>query len=290
MSQDKPLKGVVAVVTGASRGAGKGIALALGAEGATVYVTGRSKKEGDAALPGTIYSTAEGVTQAGGKGIAVAVDHSDDAQVKALFEQVKKEQGRLDILVNNATVIHDTLIEKGGFWEKPIEQVDILDVGLRSGYIASWYAAPLMVAQKRGLIAFTSSFGASCYMHGPAYGAQKVGVDKFAKDMAVDLRKHDVTTVSVWMGMLKTDRTKRVMDADAAKYAGFWDIAESPEFTGHILSALYRDPKRMEKSGQVVVGAELALEYGLKDIDGKQPPSHRPMLGGPTQAHPAIVE
>jgi len=291
MSQDKPLQGVVAVVTGASRGAGKGIALALGAEGATVYVTGRSKKEGDAPLPGTIYATAEGVTKAGGKGIAVAVDHGDDAQVKALFEQVKQEQnGRLDILVNNATVIHDTLIEKGGFWEKPIEQVDILDVGLRSGYVASWYAAPLMVARKNGLIAFTSSFGASCYMHGPAYGAQKVGVDKFAKDMAVDLRKHGVATVSVWMGMLKTDRTRRVMDADAAKYAGFWDIAESPEFTGHLLGALYRDPRRMEKSGHVVVGAELALEYGIKDIDGKQPPSHRAMLGGPVQAHPAVVE
>lgn len=290
MSQDQALQGVVAVVTGASRGAGKGIALALGAEGATVYVTGRSRKEGDAALPGTVYATAEAVTKAGGKGIAVAVDHADDAQVKRLFEQVRQEQGRLDILVNNATVIHDTLIEKGGFWEKPLEQVDILDVGLRSGYVASWYAAPLMVAQKRGLIAFTSSFGASCYMHGPAYGAQKVGVDKFAKDMAVDLCKYGVAAVSIWMGMLKTDRTRRVMDADAAKYAGFWDIAENPEFTGHLISAIYRDPKRMDKSGQVIIGAELALEYGLKDIDGKQPPSHRPMLGGPTQAHPAIVE
>lgn len=290
MSQDKPLKGVVAVVTGASRGAGKGIALALGAEGATVYVTGRSQKEGDAPLPGTVHATAEGVTKAGGKGIAVIVDHADDTQVKRLFEQVKKEQGRLDILVNNATVIHDTLIEKGGFWEKPLEQVHILDVGLRSGYVASWYAAPLMVEQKRGLIAFTSSFGASCYMHGPAYGAQKVGVDKFAKDMAVDLRKHEVAAVSIWMGMLKTDRTRRVMDADAAKYAGFWDMAENPEFTGHLISRIYRDPKRMEKSGQVIIGAELALEYGMKDIDGAQPPSHRPMLGGPTQAHPAVVE
>ena len=290
MNQDKPLQGVVAVVTGASRGAGKGIALALGAEGATVYVTGRSQKEGDAALPGTIYATAEAVTKAGGKGIAVTVDHADDAQVRRLFEQVKKEQGRLDILVNNAAVIHDTLIEKGGFWEKPLEQVHILDVGLRSGYVASWYAAPLMVAQKRGLIVFTSSFGASCYMHGPAYGAQKVGVDKFAKDMAVDLRKHEVAAVSIWMGMLKTDRTRRVMDADAAKYAGFWDMAENPEFTGHLISEIYRDPKRMEKSGQVIIGAELALDYGLKDIDGKQPPSHRPMLGGPTQAHPAVVE
>ena len=255
MNQDKPLQGVVAVVTGASRGAGKGIALALGAEGATVYVTGRSQKEGDAALPGTVFATAEGVSKAGGKGIAVALDHADDAQVRRLFERVKQEQGRLDILVNNATVIHDTLIEKGGFWEKPLEQVDILDVGLRSAYVASWYAAPLMVAQQRGLIAFTSSFGASCYMHGPAYGAQKVGVDKFAKDMAVDLRKHGVVAVSIWMGMLKTDRTRRVMDADAAKYAGFWDMAEHPEFTGHLLGALYRDPRRMDKSGQVLIGA-----------------------------------
>ncbi len=287
MSAD--LKGVIAVVTGASRGAGKGIAIALGAHGATVYVTGRSLKEGDAALPGTIAGTAKAVTAAGGQGIAVAVDHSKDADVKALFERIRDELGRVDILVNNATYLDDTLIERGGFWTKPLSQVNILDVGLRSAYVASWYAAPLMVAKNSGLIAFTSSFGASCYMHGPAYGAQKTGVDKFAKDMAVDLRAHNVATVSVWMGMLRTDRTRRVMDADAQKYAGFWDIAETPDFTGHVLAALYNDPKRMEKSGQVVIGAELAQEYGLTD-EGRQPPSHRPMLGGPTQAHPAVVE
>lgn len=286
---NQPLKGIVAVVTGASRGAGKGIAIALGAEGATVYVTGRSKQEGDAPLPGTIFATADAVTKAGGKGIAVAVDHSKDSDVKALFEQVQREQGRVDILVNNATFLHDELINKGGFWEKPLDLVNILDVGLRSGYVASWYAAPLMVKQKNGLIAFTSSFGASCYMHGPGYGAQKVGVDKFAKDMAVDLRAHNVAAVSIWMGMLRTDRTKRVMDSEPQKYAGFWDIAETPDFTGHILSAIYRDPKRAEKSGQVLIGAEVAAEYGLTD-EGRQPPSHRPMLGGPQQAHPAVVE
>ena len=286
----KNLKDVVAVVTGASRGAGKGIAVALGAEGATVYVTGRTVKEGDAPLPGTVSATADAVTRAGGRGIAVACDHAKDADVKALFERVKKEQnGRLDILVNNATFLHDQLIEKGGFWEKPLELVNILDVGLRSAYVASWHAAPLMVARGNGLIAFTSSFGASCYMHGPGYGAQKVGVDKFAKDMAVDLRKHNVAAVSIWMGMLKTDRTRRVMDQDPQKYAGFWEIAESPEFTGHLISAIYRDPKRMEKSGQVLIGAEAAQEYGLTD-GGKQPPSHRAMLGGPMQAHPAVVE
>lgn len=285
------LAGIVAVVTGASRGAGKGIAVALGAEGATVYVTGRSRKEGDAPLPGTVFDTAEAVTKAGGQGIAAACDHSKDADVKALFERVKKEQnGRLDILVNNATFLHDALIEKGGFWEKPLELVNILDVGLRSAYVASWHAAPLMVARKNGLIAFTSSFGASCYMHGPGYGAQKAGVDKFAKDMGVDLRPHNVAAVSIWMGMLKTDRTKRVMNQDPAKYAPFWEIAETPEFTGHLISALYRDPKRADKSGKVLIGAEAALEYGLKDEGGKQPPSHRPMLGGPVPAHPAIVE
>lgn len=283
------LKGVVAVVTGASRGAGKGIAVALGAEGATVYVTGRTVNEGDAPLPGTVAGTADAVTKAGGKGIAVACDHSKDADVKALFERVAKEQGKLDILVNNATFLHDELINKGGFWEKPLELVDILDVGLRSGYVASWYAAPLMVKQKNGLIAFTSSFGSSCYMHGPGYGAQKVGVDKFAKDMAVDLRAHNVAAVSIWMGMLRTDRTRRAMDRAAEQYAGFWEIAETPEFTGHLLSAIYRDPKRAEKSGQVIIGAELALEYGIND-EGRQPPSHRPMLGAPTQAHPAVVD
>jgi NAD(P)-dependent dehydrogenase (short-subunit alcohol dehydrogenase family) len=219
------------------------------------------------------------------------VDHAKDDDVKKLFERVKQEQrGRLDILVNNATFLHDKLIEKGGFWEKPLELVDILDVGLRSAYVASWYAAPLMVARKDGLIAFTSSFGSSCYMHGPGYGAQKVGVDKFAKDMAVDLRKHNVAAVSIWMGMLKTERTKSVMDKEPEKYAPFWEIAETPQFSGRLISAIYRDPKRMEKSGQVLIGAEAALDYGLKDDGGKQPPSHRAMLGAPAQAHPAVVE
>lgn len=292
MSTDNPqsLKGVVAVVTGASRGAGKGIAIALGMQGATVYVTGRTQAEGEAPLPGTIYATAEAVSAAGGQGIAVACDHAEDQQVQALFERVKAEQGRIDILVNNATVIHDQLTEKGPFWTKPLDLVNILDVGLRSGYVASWYAAPLMAEQRNGLVVFTSSFGASCYMHGPGYGAQKVGVDKFAKDMAVDFRPYNVAAVSLWMGMLRTDRTRRVMDTEPEKYAGFWEIAETPEFTGLVIAKLYNDPQRQEKSGQVLIGAELAEAYGLCDLDGKQPPSHRPMLGGPTQAHPAIVE
>lgn len=285
----KSLNKVVALVTGASRGAGKGIAIALGAQGATVYVTGRSLKPGDAPLPGTIYETADLVTKAGGRGIAVVCDHRDDGQVEALFAYVAKNSGRLDILVNNATFLHDSLIEKGPFWDKPLDMVDILDVGLRSAYVASWHAAKLMTAQRDGLIVFTSSFGGSCYMHGPAYGAQKVGVDKFAKDMGVDLKPFNVAAVSIWMGMLRTDRTKRVMDSEPEKYAGFWDMAESPDFTGRIIAALYRDPQRASRSGQIHIGAELAQQYGIDD-EGRHPPSHRAMLGAPTLAHPAVVE
>jgi len=281
---------IVAVVTGASRGAGKGIALALGATGATVYITGRSQQEGDAALPGTIHATAKEIDALGGKGIPVYCDHSNDTDVAVLFDRVKQESGRLDILVNNATFLHDQLIQRGGFWEKPLDLVNILDVGLRSGYVASHYAAPLLIASGKGLIVFTSSFGASCYMHGPAYGAQKVGVDKFAKDMAVDLRSHNVAAVSIWMGPLKTERTLDVWRREPEKYAAFEPFAESPQFTGMLVDALYRDPRMMEKSGQVLIGAELAIAYGVRDINGKQPPSHREMLGGPVQAHPALVE
>jgi NAD(P)-dependent dehydrogenase (short-subunit alcohol dehydrogenase family) len=146
----------VAIVTGASRGAGRGIAIALGQHGCTVYVSGRSEKTGDHPLPGTIYETAEAVTKAGGKGIAVRCDHADDAQTKALIEQVEREQGRIDILVNNAAAVYDELTTPGNFWEKPLKLVDMIDVGLRSGYVATYHAAPKMVARRHGLVLFTS--------------------------------------------------------------------------------------------------------------------------------------
>ncbi|HTZ70393.1 MAG TPA: SDR family NAD(P)-dependent oxidoreductase, partial [Acetobacteraceae bacterium] len=177
---------LIAVVTGASRGAGAGIARALGAHGATVYVTGRTETSGEAPLPGTIYETAAAVTKAGGRGIPVRVDHAKDDEIAALFERVGSESGRLDILVNNAATIHDDLIVPTPFWERSRALADILDVGLRCHYIATYHAAPLLLLRPGGLVAFTSSFGAVCYMHGPAYGAQKAGVDKFAADMAVD--------------------------------------------------------------------------------------------------------
>ena len=280
----------IVLVTGASRGAGKGIALAFGGLGDIVYVTGRSKNEGDAPLPGTVYATAEAITARGGQGIAAICDHGDDAQVEALFEQIKRDHGRLDILVNNAAHVHDDLIKPGGFWTKSIDLVGILDIGLRSAYIASFFAAKIMSDQGSGLIVNTGSFGARCYMHGPAYGAQKVGLDKMAFDMAHDLRPFGVATSSLWMGMLKTERTDAVIAAEPEKYAGFFEMAESPEFTGLVIDALYRSERLMEHSGKTQVVAEAALELGVTDIDGKQPPSHRAMLGEPIEFSAAVVE
>jgi len=279
----------VAVVTGASRGAGAGIARALGAQGCVVYVTGRTVNEGVAPLPGTIGATAAAVTAAGGRGEAVAVDHRDDAAVADLFVRIHRDEGRLDILVNNATTIHDELITPGGFWERPLGLVDILDVGLRSSYVASYYAAPLLIRTGGGLIVFTSSFGSVCYMHGPAYGAQKAGVDKFAADMSVDLKETGIAVVSLWMGPLRTERSARSVQERPEQYAEIMKAAETPEFTGRIIGALHASPQRMALSGQTLIGAEIAQTLGITDEGGKQPPSYRGVLGEPRIAHPAII-
>lgn len=280
----------VVLVTGASRGAGKGIALALGETGATVYVTGRSQKEGDAPLPGTVFATAEEINQRGGTGIPVVCDHSDDEQVKALFAQIAGEQGRLDILVNNALYVPDAITQEGPFWEKPLDMIEITNVGMRSSYVASYYAAPLLVKNGEGLVVNTSSFGGRCYMHGAAYGAGKAAVDKMAHDMAVDFEPHKVCAVSMWMGLLKTERTMQVFDAQPELYADIAATAESPEFTGRVIDALAKDPNYMERTGKVWIGAELGEEYGVVDTNGQQPPSHRPMLGDPPTFSDAVVQ
>jgi NAD(P)-dependent dehydrogenase (short-subunit alcohol dehydrogenase family) len=269
----------VAVVTGASRGAGLGIAHALGRHGCTVYVTGRTEKPGQSALAGTIHETAELVTAAGGEGVAVAVDHADDEQTKALFDRVEREQGRLDILVNNAAVIRDEMMARTPFWEKPTNVIDILDVGLRSGYVATVYAAPLMTPQHRGLVVFTSAPGAAHYVFGPSYGVHKAGVDKMAADMAVDFKEFGIASVSVWMGILLTERLKSIVAGAPEKFGAMLDIAETPELTGHLIWALYNDPDLMEKSGQTWIGAELAVEYGITDAGDRQPPSYRDLHG-----------
>jgi NAD(P)-dependent dehydrogenase (short-subunit alcohol dehydrogenase family) len=261
----------VAVVTGASRGAGQGIAAALAATGWRVYATGRTIAE---APPG---------------GAAVCVDHRDDDAVAALFARITDESGRLDLLVNNAAAIHDDLVNPKPFWEKPLRLGDVLDVGLRSSYVASYHAAPLLVRQSRGLIAFTSSPGSVCYMHGPAYGAQKAGIDKMTADMAVDFRGTGVATVSIWMGILLTDKLRRAFDGDPEALARTAEHTETPEFTGYLINALYHDPKLDELSGHTVIGAELAQRYEIRDEGGRRPPSHRDVMGDPRTPSTVVV-
>ncbi|MFC6621847.1 SDR family NAD(P)-dependent oxidoreductase [Novosphingobium panipatense] len=275
--------GAIAIVTGASRGAGRGIAVALGSHGCTVYVTGRSENEGDAEVPGTIHATAREVTEAGGQGIAVRCDSSDDDQIRALIERVIAEQGRIDILVNNAAWQGSALTAHSGqFWEKALEVADMITVGARSGFVTAWYAAPHMVRQDKGLILFTSSPGSMHYCMGPSYGAHKAAVDKMAFDMGTDFADAgaNVACTSVWMGALTTERMAGMLEARPELRRQLEGTLESAGYTGHLAWAMFNDPAMVARfNGKTVIGAEVGRDYGITDIGGKYPPSVRAGTG-----------
>lgn len=268
------LNGKIAVVTGASRGVGKGVAVGLGEAGATVYVTGRTVKEkqDSGKLGGTVTGTAQAVSAAGGHGIAIQCDHTKDEETQALFEKVEQSSGQLDILVNNAWGGYEKMREGRvltyfkPFWEQPFWRWDAMfTAGARAAYTCSAFAASIMTEQKSGLIVNISFWAAQKYMSNTLYGASKAAVDKMSADMAHELKKYNVAVISLYPGLV---RTESVM-----KNAKHFDMSnsESPQFIGRVIAALAADPKLMEKSGKVHVAAALALEYGVKDIDGKQP-------------------
>jgi NAD(P)-dependent dehydrogenase (short-subunit alcohol dehydrogenase family) len=278
------LSGKVAVVTGASRGIGKGIALALAAEGATVYVTGRTVTPGTYPLPGTVGETARECDKRGGRGIAVQVDHASDDQVAALFGQVRREQGRLDILVNNAFALPDDLTDPKPFWDKPLSNWQMFDVGVRSNFVAAWHAAHIMVPQKSGLIVEISGYTGVAYTYGVVFGTSKSAVDRMARDMAVELKPHNIASLSLWQGLTMTERAER----NLANIPGLKEGAAtrpkdgcSPEFPGRVIAALAGDPDVMRHSGGTFITAEMAREYGITDIDGKVIPSLRAERGAP---------
>lgn len=263
------LKGKVVVVTGASRGVGRGIAVALGAEGATVYLSGRTMDGVGEGLGGSLRETADEIDARGGRGIPVRCDHETDEDVQALFARVESEQGRCDILVNNVFAIPSGEMFGTAFWKQPIGFWDTMHrVGLRSHYVASVYAAPLLL-KSQGLIANISSFGGASYQVNVAYGVGKAGVDRLARDMARDLKPHGVCSVALYPGVVRTERVL------AGELPFSTEVSESPEFTGRAIAALFADPKRMDKTGRVHVVAELAEEYGFDDVDGTRPPSLR---------------
>jgi len=265
----KSLAGQIAIVTGASRGIGKGCALELGAAGATVYVTGRTVEPGTDPLPGTIGETAAEIAALGGEGIAIACDHRDDAQVEALFARVAGEHGRLDVLVNNAFIIPPGLTSGRKFWEAPISDYDdMLDVGTRSAYVASHYALQLMLPAQRGLIANVSSSGAVGYAWHVAYGMGKAALDRFTADAAHELRKRGITVVSLWPGLVLTER---LQGQEGLEELFDTNGAESPRFTGRGVAALAADPEVARFNGRALSVRELADLYGFTDVDGRMP-------------------
>lgn len=278
------LKGKVVLVTGASRGIGKGYALGLADEGATIYVTGRTVEpnsfvipdtDGEI-LPGSITETAAEIDRRGGKGIAVQVDHGRSDQVAALFEQIKHEQRRLDVLVNNATSNPPDIGKSAGFWQKSLDYWQLFEVGVRSNYVAAWHAAHIMIPQKSGLIVCTSSYAGASYGHGALFDAGKSAIDRMAHGMALELKPHNVASISLWMGLTLTERTRRTMVKFPERIAHIkLDLASTPELPGRVVAALAKDENRMRWSGATCIAAELAQEYRLTDVDGKLPPSQR---------------
>lgn len=263
---------------------GRGIALALADEGATVYVTGRTVTAGSSPLPGTVGETAAGVNARGGQGIAVAVDHSDDAAVAALFERVARERGRLDLLVNNAFSLPEDLTEPGSFWEKPLSNWQMVDVGVRSNFVAAWHAARIMVPQRSGLIVATSGYVGVTYTYGVVFGTCKSAVDRMARDMAHELLPHQVASLSLWLGLTFTERAERNLQQRPEMKAQTVTnplVGSSVFFPGRVIAALAKDPEIMRHSGGTFIAAELANEYGVTDVDGKVPPSLRAQRGAP---------
>jgi NAD(P)-dependent dehydrogenase (short-subunit alcohol dehydrogenase family) len=296
----KSLEGKVLLVTGATRGIGKGIAIGLGEARATVYITGRTQNPpGDQSpLPGSLAETKLAVEAAGGICIPVVVDHSQDEQIKSLFERIQDEQnGQLDGLVNNVyagvQALTDNHVraaspqENRPFWESEPSLWDAVNqVGLRSHYVASIWAARMMIPRRQGLICTISSWGGIYEIFGVAYGVGKEACDRLAGSMAKDLKPHNIASVALWPGIVGTENIIRFMEeASGTENAPPNDFAasaiverynwETPLLTGRVITALAADPKVMRYTGRVLVVAELAQRYGVVDEGDRRPVSMR---------------
>jgi len=270
------LQGKVCLVTGACRGIGKGIALQLGAAGATVYITGRTEKN--------LQECAEEIRARGGNPVTVQMDHSNDSDVENLFSKIKSEQsGQLDVLVNNAYAGVNMIFKSTGkkFYETdPVETWDCINgVGLRGHYICTAYASRLMVPRNQGLIVNVSSIGGLRYLFNVAYGIGKAGVDRMAADCAQELKKNNVAMISLWPGPVKTEYiTENILENSAQDHNPMkksFEAGESIEFAGLAIASLAADSKIMNKTGKILQTIDLAHEYGFKDVDNNLPTDFR---------------
>jgi NAD(P)-dependent dehydrogenase (short-subunit alcohol dehydrogenase family) len=273
------LSGVVALVTGASRGVGRGCALGLAQYGATVHITGRTLHDGEHPegldRAGSLTSVLEAAAKYSGKMTAHRVDHSHDMETEGVVREVADAGGRLDILVNCAWPGYERMEEGRRFswidplWQQPMWRWDaMMNVGVRSAYCASRIAAERMAAQRSGLIVNISFWAAQKFMQNIVYGMSKAAIDKLSADLSVQLSEYNITALSLYPGLVRTE--------EVMKHAQYFDTSnsESMEFQGRAVAHLCADPDRRAKSGKVFTSADLALEYGFADIDGYQP---RPM-------------
>lgn len=280
MEFDGKLKGKVAVVAGATRGAGRGIACMLGEAGATVYCTGRSVRgaPSDVNRPETIEETAEMVSERGGTGLYMQVDHTDPAQVEKLFQRVKREQdGQLDILVNDMT--GEAYMEFKPFHEHPLDKgLKVIENGSLSHLITSHYAVPLMIARRKGLIVeVTDGIGYELRTFNFYYDLEKAINVRLAHSLGQQLTEHKIAVVSLTPGFLRSEGMLEHFGVteenwkDGVKHQKDFIYSESPFYIGKAVVALACDKRIMRKSGKSFVSGKLARDYGFTDIDGSQP-------------------
>ncbi len=270
----KILHNKIALVTGASRGVGKGIAMSLAKAGATVYITGRTVSQEDRTtqLLGTIYETEAQIVSKGGKCKAIRCDHTNDQEVVNVFSQIFAEYDRLDILVNSVWGGYEYFNDgteywsEQGFWSSPISRWDkMFSSGVRAAYFASSQAAKKMIKKKSGIIFNLSYWASQRNDKGVAYCTSKAATDKMTEAMAHELYKFNIPVICLYPGLVRTESVLKAKD--------HFDLtnSESPEFTGMVISKLASDPKIIDKTGKVLIAAREAIEYGIKDIDGTQP-------------------
>ena len=300
----KPVpQGRVAVVAGASRGAGRGIALALGSAGYTVYAVGRTSRGGPRprdGAQGTVEDTAEEVSTRGGTGVAVVADCTDPEQAAAVFARVRREQGRLDVLANAVWGGHDDLVTSDDlaaawsrpFWEQPVARqwASMMTAGPGAYYLMSAYAIPLMLERRGGLIVGLTDGIAD---DGKGGSADEIGssggyqgqllwelshhcINRLMAWMSVETRKKKIAVVTLMPGFMQTERVLRHMTSDKVKKMFRFDLSESTEYVGRAVAALAADPKAMRHSGQIHFVADLAQEYGFTDVDGRSVPRFKP--------------